>query len=223
MFPLQALERRIRELKDAIGSPPGSAKGAVSLVLRGRSSMEVLVIERAEREGDPWSGQLAFPGGRRKKGDRTPLDTARRETKEEVGLTLARNARLLGWLPARAPANRVEWIVVPFVFSLTRPAKITAGAETARAFWVPLDAMPGTMYRAVIPLPMGDLETPAFDVGGKPLWGFSFRVLLDLFDLVGWPGEGVRKPAAAELKGIPTRRRTDARAPPTRPRSVGPP
>jgi len=183
------LARDLAAVGRQLGTPPKSAKGAVSLVLRGRKSIEILLIERAEREGDPWSGQLAFPGGRRKKDDRTPLDTAKRETREEVGLSLSRNARLLGWLPARAPANRVEWVVVPFVFSLGRPARLRPGEEAARAFWAPLEAMPPSMYRATISLPMGDLETPAFDVGGKPLWGFSFRVLCDLFDLVGWPAD----------------------------------
>jgi 8-oxo-dGTP pyrophosphatase MutT (NUDIX family) len=161
----------------------------VAVILRGRSAVEVLVIERSEREGDPWSGQLAFPGGRRATGDRVLLDTVRRETKEEVGLTLSRNARLIGWLPARAPGNRVEWDVVPFVFALTRAARVVPGPEVARAFWAPLDEMPSSLYRAVIELPGGDLEVPAFHVGGRPLWGFSFRVLCDLFDIVGWPGE----------------------------------
>ena len=170
-----------------MGPPPKSAKGAVSLVLRGSRSLEILLIERAEREGDPWSGQVAFPGGRRQRGDGSPLETAKRETKEEVGLSLSRNARLLGWLPARAPGNRVEWVVVPFVFSLSRPTKLDSGAEVARAFWAPLDAMPATLHRAIIPFPGGDLETPAFEVDGMPLWGFSFRVLCDLFDIVGWP------------------------------------
>ncbi len=189
---LREIEERLTDLKSAIGPPPRSAKGAVAVILRGRSAVEVLVIERSEREGDPWSGQLAFPGGRRSRGDRTLLDTVRRETKEEVGLSLSRNARLLGWLPARAPGNRVEWVVVPFVFAPTRPARLIAGPEVARAVWAPLDGLPATLHRAVIQLPGGDLEVPAFDVDGMPLWGFTFRVLCDLFDLVGWPGESPR-------------------------------
>ena len=185
MRRLAELAKDLSTLKRSLGPPPKSAKGAVSLVLRGGRSIEIILIERAEREGDPWSGQLAFPGGRRQRGDRSPLETAKRETREEVGLSLSRNARLLGWLPARAPANRVEWVVVPFVFSLTRPVKLRPGDEAARAFWAPLEGMPASLYRATIPFPMGDLETPAFEVEGKPLWGFSFRVLCDLFDLAG--------------------------------------
>ena len=189
MVSLADIRRRLVPFVQSLGPTPKSARGAVALVLKGRSAVEILLIERAEREGDPWSGQLAFPGGRRKPKDRAPLDTARRETKEEVGIGLSRGARLLGWLPAHRPANRVEWVVVPFVFALTRPARLVPGDEAARAFWTPLSALPPSLHKATIPLPWGDLETPAFDVGGKPLWGFSFRVLCDLFDLLGWPEE----------------------------------
>ena len=75
------------------------------------------------------------------------------------------------------------------------------------AFWAPLDEMPKGLHRAVIELPGGDLEVPAFLVGGMPLWGFSFRVLCDLFDLVGWPGERVRVPPKTSPGGPKPARR----------------
>ena len=203
---LKEIDERLARVSRAIGPAPGSAAGAVSVVLQGsRGPLRVLVIERAERDDDPWSGQLAFPGGRRKREDRTPLDTARRETKEEVGLSLTRNARLFGSLPARAPANRVDWVVVPYLFAIGRTPRLSAGDEVARTFWVDIEELPTTLHRAVIPFGTEDLETPAFEVGGKPLWGFSFRVLCDLFDLVGWPGPSPTK----ELTGTPPRLRTD--------------
>jgi len=194
MTRLADVERKMSALSKSLGPPPRTAGGAVSMVLRGRHVPEVLLIERAEREGDPWSGQIAFPGGRRTRTDRTPLDTARREAKEEVGIGLSRGARLLGWLPTRYPANRVDWVVVPFVFHASRPPTPRPGDEAARAFWAPLDGLPATLHKALIELPEAELETPAFDAGGKPLWGFTFRVLCDLFDLVGWPQDAGEKP-----------------------------
>src|SRR2546427_12004236 len=135
MTRLEENATSLAAVKAVIRGPPRSAKGAVAVILRGRSAVEVLVIERSEREGDPWSGQLAFPGGRRSRGDRTLLDTVRRETKEEVGLSLSRNARLLGWLPARAPGNHVERVVGPIVLAFTPPAPLAPGPERARPFW----------------------------------------------------------------------------------------
>ena len=200
MARLPEIKERVRALTARLGDPPGFAMGAVSLILRDRKAVEVLLIERATREEDPWSGQLAFPGGGRHPEDRNLLETATRETQEEVHVDLSRDARLLGRLPPRAPGNRPEWLVVPFVFALTRPVTPTAGAEAARAFWMRLDALPRGLCTATIHLPGRELEMPAFDVGGKPLWGFTFRVLCDLFDLVGWPTTDKSRPPAANLK-----------------------
>ncbi len=199
MARLSEIEERVNASSRQLGDPPESARGAVSLLLRDDTAVEILLIERAVREGDPWSGQLAFPGGGRHAEDRDLLETAVREAQEEVGVDLARDARLVGRLPPRAPANRVEWVVVPFLFVATRPLDPRPGQEVARAFWTPLDALPGRLYVAAIELPGRRPELPAFEVGGKPLWGFSFRVLCDLFDIVGWPGDAGR-PAIANLK-----------------------
>ena len=68
---------------------PRDRHAAVALMLRERSGrLELLVIQRAEKAGDPWSGHMALPGGRREPGDRDAYDTARRETLEEVGIDL---------------------------------------------------------------------------------------------------------------------------------------
>ena len=89
----------------------------------------MLLIRRAEREGDPWSGHMAFPGGHIEAGE-SPLEAAIRETEEEVGLSLTRHSTLLGPLPpahAQARARRVDMAIYPFVFeaseALPRPAQ----------------------------------------------------------------------------------------------------
>ncbi|HEU4700285.1 MAG TPA: NUDIX domain-containing protein, partial [Gemmatimonadales bacterium] len=50
----------------------------------------MLLIRRAERAGDPWSGHMALPGGRHSRGDADLAATAMRETAEEVGVRLDR-------------------------------------------------------------------------------------------------------------------------------------
>src|SRR5258706_15931093 len=48
---------------------PPSSRAAVALILRdGPQGIEVLFIRRAEHPQDPWSGQMAFPGGRAEPG-----------------------------------------------------------------------------------------------------------------------------------------------------------
>ena len=74
-------------------------RSAVAMILREqRGDSEILMIKRAEHEGDPWSGHMAFPGGRMEPGDRHGLDVARRETEEEVGLALADDEPCIGRL-----------------------------------------------------------------------------------------------------------------------------
>ena len=68
------------------------------------------MIKRAEREGDPWSGHMAFPGGRKDPGDRNGFACAVRETEEEVGLQLGDGDKCIGRLSevnAMSPHSRL--------------------------------------------------------------------------------------------------------------------
>ena len=98
-----------RNPADRLWLAPGGAaelaneikRAAVATILReGLEGPEVLLIRRAENPRDPWSGHMAFPGGREAPEDRDLLATAVRETHEEVGLDLQRSAHLLGRLDA---------------------------------------------------------------------------------------------------------------------------
>lgn len=168
---------------------------AVAAVLReGGEGAEVLLIRRVEREGDPWSGHMALPGGRHDPGDATLLETAKRETLEEVGVDLSA-AELLGRLeelvtpaPPRMPRMRVS----PFVFLAPHPvAPRLQASEVAEALWAPL----GPLYRGELDTtfpwslraPDGtklDLKLPAWDVRGRIVWGLTHRMISSLFERV---------------------------------------
>jgi len=114
-------------------------RAAVAAILRpGPSSAEVLFIRRAEHPGDPWSGHMAFPGGRQDPGDVALLDTARRETLEEIGLDLSR-AELLGRLDdlqAVARGVHTDLLIRPFVFALEGEPPLPSG-PCSGARWTP--------------------------------------------------------------------------------------
>src|SRR5258706_3496876 len=78
----------------------GVRRAAVALIFRlGENDMlELLFIKRAEYEGDPWSGQIAFPGGRAEARDASLEETAIRETREETWIGLAREWTIVGML-----------------------------------------------------------------------------------------------------------------------------
>src|SRR6266568_8268212 len=98
---------------------------AVAVVLHdGNDGIEALFIHRAVRAGDTWSGQIAFPGGRREPSDADLRATAIRETREEIGVDLSNDERL-GVLDDLYPRTPVlpPVVVRPFVFALAaRPS-----------------------------------------------------------------------------------------------------
>ncbi|RHZ60972.1 hypothetical protein Glove_350g46 [Diversispora epigaea] len=108
---------------------------------------EILYIRRALREGDRWSGQMAFPGGKQDPEDVDDLDTAERETFEEVGFDLGNNKLFMnvGALDdlevTTTFGKTLLMVLCPFVFiQLTResPKIEISGSEVASTHWIPI-------------------------------------------------------------------------------------
>lgn len=175
---LSDLRGKLLAVEDAV-RVYGAASAAVAILLREHERLEVLVIERAKRETDPWSGQWSFPGGRRNPGE--PLvDAVCRETEEEIGLR-ARPSELLGCIAARSPANRLGVLVLPFVFRWERTAEEPRpGPEVASVAWVAIEDLVAARTTARIRLRNRELRTPAFVNGTRTIWGFTYRLLEDL-------------------------------------------
>lgn len=167
---------------------------AVALVLRGATlaDAELLFIRRAQRDGDPWSGHVAFPGGRRDAADHTLEVTARRETLEELALDLDVDGTLLGMLDDLRPrAAALPSIAVrPFVFSLTRDVALVPNAEVHSTFWVPVSELrdPSRATEHVFERGGARLRFPAYRSGDDVVWGMTERIvtqLLTVADAVG--------------------------------------
>lgn len=163
---------------------PTLPRAAVALVLRpGSAGPEVLLIRRAQREGDPWSGHVALPGGREQAEDATPAHTAARETHEEVGIDVARAGRLLGagepvWPAAVSRAPRI--LVRPFVFWVAGHVEATPNEEVDEAVWVPLHELrdPGSVTEHLLEVEgVGEMRFPAFGARGYVVWGLTHRIL----------------------------------------------
>jgi 8-oxo-dGTP pyrophosphatase MutT (NUDIX family) len=158
----------------------------------------VLLMRRTEREGDSWSGHWSFPGGRREAGDVDLLHTALRELEEECGIRL-RRADLESALPCRVAGSRVGkfLLVAPFAFRASGElATILDPDEAAHADWLPLDILRDLKRHRLRNVPRGapDLYFPAVDLDVAPLWGFTWRVLVEWLQL----GPRPDLPAAAE-------------------------
>jgi len=158
---------------------PSRRQAAVALVLAPNPD-SVLLIRRAERESDPWSGHLALPGGRRDPGDADLLDTAIRETWEETGLQLRREwcGAVLDDLSPR-PTALPAMSVRPFVFSLKTALAAGVSAEVAHAAWVPIATMlRDGVYQSVAIESRGTHVTACgYQLDEGFLWGMTERII----------------------------------------------
>jgi 8-oxo-dGTP pyrophosphatase MutT (NUDIX family) len=158
---------------------------AVVLMLRLREpeTPEVLLIKRAEFEGDPWSGHVALPGGRHESGDRTLVETAVRETREEIAVDVAAVGRMLGVLEDVTPlTRRLPPITIrPFVAVVPANLELELSSEVAAAFWIPLESLrnPGTRSSSRVIAGDRHLDVQGYTLGEHFVWGLTERILTD--------------------------------------------
>jgi 8-oxo-dGTP pyrophosphatase MutT (NUDIX family) len=156
----------------------------VAVVLRdGAGTIEILFIRRAEHPADPWSGQMAFPGGRAERGDPDLRATALRETREEIGIDLAVEAEDLGALDevrAMARMQPLDLAISPFVFRLRRAVEPVLSAEVRSLHWLPLDELLGPNRRSTLDYEHhGDtLQFPCLRVEELVIWGLTYRMFM---------------------------------------------
>lgn len=176
-------------------SEEGLEQAAVALILReSGQGLEIFFIERSQREDDPWSGHMAFPGGRLEEVDADTRATAERETLEEVGISLA-EAEHLGWLTdlqgsPRFKQNRL--VVTAHVYHLNFTGSLVLDPmEVASALWFPvdriLDVSTHVDYESSI---SGTMKFPGVEVGepGRHVvWGLTYRFLEIFMETVGDP------------------------------------
>ncbi len=183
----QRLAARRRLEYQPVDDPSGQPQLAAVAVILAPSPDSVLLIRRAEREGDPWSGHIGLPGGRYDPADADLGVTAMRETVEEVGCTLSRD-QLLGTLDDVWPGTPLPRIIVvrPFVFGIAERPDLSTNREVADAFWVPLGELSDpAIYRNSSFRVRGEERLfPVYHLGPRDLvWGLTERILTSLLEL----------------------------------------
>ncbi len=144
------------------------------------------MIRRAEHPKDPWSGHMAFPGGRRDPQDTDSLGTAIRETQEEIGIDLQRSQCLGALAPVFVPLSlgTGAMTIEAFVFALDSPISPQGNGEVAGIFQFPLaqlqsEAGRGTFEYEHQKVP---LQLDCIDLQGCRIWGLSLRMIDHLLD-----------------------------------------
>jgi len=179
-------ERRPLEADDEAGV----RRAAVALIFHAgeEGSPELLFIKRAEYPGDPWSGQIAFPGGREERGDASLRETAIRETREETGIDLSHEGTVIGALDDLRPRTvKLPAVVVrPFVAVTDREAPVELSPEVALAFWIPFGSLAHKQaWREDTVSARGmQINARVFHHQDHIIWGMTERILAQLLELI---------------------------------------
>ena len=170
--------------------PVPSKRAAVAITVRsGVSGPEILMIQRAVRQGDPWSGHMGFPGGRKDESDASDMACAKRETREEIGFDLDIYGELVcqlsdvntGWR-----ADRPEMLVAPFVFKVDSTPVFELNHEVDDTLWVPLSFLLNDANRSRHQWDWrGEvLESDAFTFDDRLIWGLSLMMIDELLHII---------------------------------------
>jgi 8-oxo-dGTP pyrophosphatase MutT (NUDIX family) len=164
----------------------GTIEAAVAVVLcvRNAADPDLLLIKRAKHDRDPWSGQIALPGGRREAGDRSLLVTACRETLEETGVELASD-NLLGELDDLHPRTPVlpPVVVRPFVFGLGERPQVRTNREVATHMWVSLSTLKDGARMSCVAVRGVQRQVPSYVVGREVVWGMTEHIIKPIIEL----------------------------------------
>lgn len=178
--------------------PERIPQAAVTLLLREVEGDDlVLIIKRAERMGDPWSGHLALPGGRVEEQDEDLLITAARETREEVGIDLlgidlldgmVSRQNFIGQLPTLTPASPgLPPIEITPLVALTPPDQsLQPNDEVGDLYWLSISELLANGRSSEYRLNLGSYvrKWPAYPSPGGPIWGITERILTSFLTLL---------------------------------------
>jgi len=168
----------------------GESRASVAMILRDNRSTgtEILFIHRAELQGDPWSGHMAFPGGRVDGEDSSTREAAVREVREEIGVDLNKTARDLGRLSdldAMSGGRTIGLIIEVRVFELISSIELHPNEEVQDTIWIPLLFFLDRENLSEMDYRHGGntIRLPCYRYKGKLLWGLSLMMLEELLAL----------------------------------------
>lgn len=154
---------------------------AVALLLKqGDGDPQLLLVKRAINTSDPWSGDMALPGGRRHSQDGDLWETVVRETLEETGIDL-RSCQLLGALDIAESYTAPKLGILPLVVLCNETPEISLkSGELSSYLWVQLEHLKRSKDRAIV----RDRDVPAYVVDGEVVWGLTHRIVENLLRMM---------------------------------------
>ena len=148
-------------------------------VLTFKKNLEILLTKRSiNLKNHP--GQIAFPGGKKEKFDSSPIETALRETEEEVGLS-QHLVEIVASLPTHKTAT--GFIIKPYIGIISQPFEETLQCgEVDEVFTVPFDLILNEKNFSIQTRKWNGSQRKYYAVPYGPyyVWGATARILLNL-------------------------------------------
>ena len=194
MISVKTIIDRLDRHEPALVDSPPPHQAEVALVLGAvpsASDPQIIFIQRSACADDPWSGQMAFPGGRREESDLHAGDAARRETLEEIGLELGQHELVgrLGDLRGRHGSKSQDMLISCFVFAIEKVPALIPNYEVSQVVSVPLSCLLDPSLQTRIRYEQAGAQYfPGIFVGQEDervIWGLTYRFLWQLFSLLG--------------------------------------
>ncbi len=160
---------------------------AVAMILvEAEAGVEILLIKRTERDRDPWSGQMALPGGHMEIRDESLLDTAIRETLEETAVDLSKT-EFIGELNDVNPSTPLlpPILIRPFVFILESKPATRPNEEVDFCVWVQLSELAGARVTEEVHVRGFNISTVGYRIGDHLVWGLTGRILAPFLQILG--------------------------------------
>ena len=158
------------------------ADAAVAILLKPvGQDVNILLVKRVENLRDPWSGQIALPGGKRERKDQNLKETVLREILEETGINLLDRCKFLGVIPPVKSRLNPKMRVLPFVILLEHDPVIQLNPdELERHYWIPIKNL--IRNERIVRSKLG--VHPAYVIGDIEIWGLTFRILKNFFHIL---------------------------------------
>jgi len=177
---LRAMEKLSSLRGKLLDGPDEDSHAAVAILLRERNDdLECFLVKRAEVEGDPWSGDMAFPGGKRCRDDRDLVETASREVLEETAIDLRERSKL-GYMKPIYSSVRTSMKVQPIVYEFDEEPEVSLNYELTRHMWAPL----GELVQSKTKEEVKGWNSDIYKYDGEVVWGLTFRMLEQLIELI---------------------------------------
>jgi len=169
---------------------PLRAAVAIIFLVQPDAELRLVFIKRSVNHNDPWSGHMAFPGGRLEPKDRAIIAAAYRETDEEIGLDLASNGQIVGRLDdvqAMARGKEFPMIISPFVFFVTTEPAFLKSDEIVEIHCIPLLFFGETHNMSTLTYTVNgsSIQLPCYRYNDRIIWGLTYRMLQNLFQVIG--------------------------------------